>query len=117
MFFWHSSRTTLWKSLVFGTLFASSLGVFGQENQGESPIFPSPNKPVLGIMSNQNSVDDFSFLNKKDEPNKSLLPKNSIWTLLHLISNDFENVRKIMPTWGILEILIWGMLTRLQTKQ
>tara|TARA_A100001011_G_scaffold300382_1_gene313695 strand:+ start:373 stop:1062 length:690 start_codon:yes stop_codon:yes gene_type:complete len=75
MFFWHSSRTTLWKSLVIGTLFASSLGVFGQENQGESSIFPSPNKPVLGIISNQNSVDDFSFLNKKDEPNKSLFAK------------------------------------------
>ena len=75
MFFWHSSRATLWKSCLIGTFFISSLCIFAQESQSESPIFPSPNKPVLGIMSNQNSVDDFSFLNKKDEPNKSLFAK------------------------------------------
>ena len=75
MFFWHSSRTTLWKSCLIGIFFISSLCIFGQESQSESPIFPSPNKPVLGIFSNQNSVDDFSFLNKKDEPNKSLFAK------------------------------------------
>ena len=75
MFFWHSSRTTLWKSCLIEIFFISSLCIFGQESQSESPIFPSPNKPVLGIISNQNSVDDFSFLNKKDEPNKSLFAK------------------------------------------
>ena len=75
MFFWYSSRTTLRKSFLIYTFFSSSLCVFGQENQENIPIFPSPNKPVLGIMSNENSVDDFSFLNKKDEPNKSFFAK------------------------------------------
>ena len=75
MFFWHSSRTTLWKSFLIGTFFISSFCIFGPESQGESPIFPSPNKSVLGIMSNQNSVDDFSLLNTKDKHNKSLFAK------------------------------------------
>ena len=43
-----SSRTTLRKSLVIGTFFASSLCVFGQENHGTNRISNSVLfKPLL----------------------------------------------------------------------
>jgi hypothetical protein len=75
MFFWYSSRASLCKSLLIYTFCIASFSAFGQENQGDTPILSIPNKPILGIMTNENSIDDFSFLNKKDDPNKSLFEK------------------------------------------
>ena len=75
MFFWYSSRASLCKSFLIYTFCIASFSAFGQENQGDTPIFSIPNKPILGIMTNENSIDDFSFLNKKDDPNKSLFEK------------------------------------------
>ena len=75
MFFWYSSWFTLFKSYLICTFFAGYFIAFGQENQGEDPIFSIPNKPILGILNNENSIEDFSFLDKKDESNKSLFAK------------------------------------------
>ena len=75
MFFWYRSRSSLRKSFLICTIFASCLSAYGQENQAEVPLFSIPNKPILGIMSNENSIDDFSFLNKEDGPKKSLFAK------------------------------------------
>ena len=75
MFFWYCSRSSLCKSFLICTFFASYFSASGQENQGESPLFSIPNKPILGIMTNENSIEDFSFLNKKDESEKSLFAK------------------------------------------
>ena len=75
MFFWYRSRSSLRKSFLICTFFASYLSAYGQENQPENPVFSIPNKPILGIMTNENSIDDFSFLNKEDEPKKSLFAK------------------------------------------
>ena len=75
MFFWYSSRSSLRKSFLICTFFVGYFSAFGQENQDETPLFSTPNKPILGIMTNENSIEDFSFLNKKDEPNKSLFAK------------------------------------------
>ena len=75
MFFWYRSRSSLHKSFLICTFFFGCFSAFGQENQGESPLFSIPNKPILGIMTNENSIEDFSFLNKKDEPEKSLFAK------------------------------------------
>ena len=75
MFFWYRSRSSLRKSLLICTFFASCLSAYGQENQAETPLYSIPNKPILGIMTNENSIDDFSFLNKEDGPKKSLFAK------------------------------------------
>ena len=75
MFFWYRSRSSLLKPFLICTFFASYLSTYGQENQGENPLFSIPNKPILGIMNNENSIDDFSFLNKEDDPKKSLFAK------------------------------------------
>ena len=75
MFFWCSSRYSLRKSFLIFMIFGGYFSASGQENQGESPLFSTPNKPILGIMTNENSIEDFSFLNKKDEPEKSLFAK------------------------------------------
>ena len=75
MFFWYRSRSSLRKSFLICTFFASCLRAYGQENQPENPVFSIPNKPILGIMTNENSIDDFSFLNKEDGPKKSLFAK------------------------------------------
>ena len=75
MFFWYSSWYSLRKPFLICIFFAGYFSSFGQENQGETPLFSIPNKPILGIMTNEKSIDDFSFLNKKDEPNKSLFAK------------------------------------------
>jgi hypothetical protein len=75
MFFWYSGWSSFWKLFLMFTFFVYSPCVLGQENQGESPFLPSPNKPILGVMSNKNSVDDFSFLSKKDDNDKSLFAK------------------------------------------
>ena len=75
MFFWYRSRSSLRKSFLICTFFASCLSAYGQENQAENPLFSTPNKPILGIMTNENSIEDFSFLNNKDESKKSLFAK------------------------------------------
>ena len=75
MFFWYRSRSSLLKPFLICTFFANYLSTYGQENQGENPLFSIPNKPILGIMNNENSIDDFSFLNKEDDPKKSLFAK------------------------------------------
>ena len=75
MFFWYRSRSSLRKSFLICMFFASCFSAYGQENQAETPLFSIPNKPILGIMTNENSIDDFSFLNKEDEPKKSLFAK------------------------------------------
>ena len=75
MFFWYRSRSSLRKSFLICTFFFGCFSAFGQENQVETPLFSIPNKPILGIMTNENSIEDFSFLNKKDEPKKSLFSK------------------------------------------
>ena len=75
MFFWYCSRSSLRKSFLICTFFASCLSAHGQENQAETPLFSITNKPILGIMANENSIDDFSFLNKEDGPKKSLFAK------------------------------------------
>ena len=75
MFFWYSSWFTLRKSFLICTFFTGCFIAFGQENQQEDPIFSIPNKPILGILTNENSIEDFSFLDNKDESNKSLFAK------------------------------------------
>ena len=75
MFFWYSSRPSLLKSFLICTFFVGFFSALGQENQVENPLFSIPNKPILGIMTDEDSIEDFSFLNKKDEPNKSLFAK------------------------------------------
>jgi len=75
MFFLYSSRYSLCKSFLICTFCAVYFSAFGQENQEENSLFSIPNKPILGIMTNENSIDDFSFLNKKDEPNNFLFAK------------------------------------------
>jgi len=75
MFFWYRSRSSLRKSFLICTFFFGCFSAFGQENQEETPLFSIPNKPILGIMTNENSIEDFSFLNKKNEPKKSLFSK------------------------------------------
>lgn len=75
MFFWYRSRSSLRKSFLICMFFASCFSAYGQENQAETPLFSIPNKPILGIMTNENSIDDFSFLNNEDEPKKSLFAK------------------------------------------
>ena len=75
MFFWNSSRCSLCKSFLICMFYTGHFIASGQENQSESTLFSTPNKPILGIMTNENSIDDFSFLNKKDEPIKSLFAK------------------------------------------
>ena len=75
MFFWYRSRSSLRKSFLICMFFAGYFSVSGQESQGEVPLFSIPNKPILGIMTNENSIEDFSFLNKKDELEKSLFAK------------------------------------------
>ena len=56
MFFWYSSRASLCKSFLIYTFCIASFSAFGQENQGDTPIFSIPNKPILGIMTNENSI-------------------------------------------------------------
>ena len=75
MFFWYSSWFMLRKSFLICTFFTGCFIAFGQENQQEDPIFSIPNKPILGILTNENSIEDFSFLDNKDESNKSLFAK------------------------------------------
>ena len=75
MFFWNSSRYSLYKSLLICMFFTGYFSASGQERQVDSPLFSIPNKPILGIMTNENSIEDFSFLNKKLEPEKSLFAK------------------------------------------
>ena len=75
MFFWNSSRHSLYKSFLICMFFTGYFIASGQEGQVESPLFSIPNKPILGIMTNENSMEDFSFLNKKGEPKKSLFAK------------------------------------------
>ena len=75
MFFWNSSRHSLYKSFLICIFFTVYFSASGQEGQVESPLFSIPNKPILGIMTNENSIEDFSFLNKKGEPEKSLFAK------------------------------------------
>ena len=75
MFFWNSSRYSLYKSLLICMFFTGYFSASGQEIQVESPLISLPNKPILGIMTNENSIEDFSFLNKKGEPEKSLFAK------------------------------------------
>ena len=75
MFFWYSSRASLCKSFLIYIFCITFFSAFGQDNQVDTPVFSKPNKPILGIMTNENSTDDFSFLNKKDEPEKSLFAK------------------------------------------
>ena len=75
MFFWNSSRYSLYKSLLICIFFTGYFSASGQERQVESPLISLPNKPILGIMTNENSIEDFSFLNKKGEPEKSLFAK------------------------------------------
>ena len=75
MFFWFSSRYSLRKSFIICNFFAIYFFAYGQETQPEDPLFSIPNKPILGIMNNENSIEDFSFLNKKEETNKSLFAK------------------------------------------
>ena len=75
MFFWNSSRHSLYKSFLICMFVTTYFSASGQERQVESPLFSIPNKPILGIMTNENSIEDFSFLNKKVEPEKSLLAK------------------------------------------
>ena len=75
MFFWNSSRYSSYKSLLICMFFTGYFSASGQEIQVESPLISLPNKPILGIMTNENSIEDFSFLNKKGEPEKSLFAK------------------------------------------
>ena len=75
MFFWYRSRSSLRKSFLICTFFASCLSAYAQENQAEATLYSIPNKPILAIMTNENSIDDFSFLNKEDGPKKSLFAK------------------------------------------
>ena len=75
MFFWFCSRYSLRKSFIICNFFAVYFLTYGQETQTEDPLFSIPNKPILGIMNNENSIEDFSFLNKKEETNKSLFAK------------------------------------------
>jgi hypothetical protein len=52
------------------------LYVVGQESPAiTSPIFSSPNKPILGVLDNQKSADDFSFLNNKNDERGSLFER------------------------------------------
>jgi hypothetical protein len=75
MFFWHSSWFSFRK--IFLTRFLLlSLYVVGQESPAiTSPIFSSPNKPILGVLDNQKSADDFSFLNNKNDERGSLFER------------------------------------------
>ena len=75
MFFWNSSRHSLYKSFLICMFFTVYFSASGQEGQVESPLLSIPNKPILGIMTNENSIEDFSFLNKKGKPEKSLFAK------------------------------------------
>ena len=93
MFFWYRSRSSLRKSFLICTFFASCLSAYGQENQAENPLFSIPNKPILGIMTNENSIDDFSFLNNKDESKKSLFAKRRIFRHLGTISKKTAKKR------------------------
>jgi hypothetical protein len=53
-----------------------SFYVVGQESPAiTSPTFSSPNKPILGILDNQKSADDFSFLNNKNDERGSLFER------------------------------------------
>lgn len=71
MFFWNSNRFTLRQViLTLGCLMGSML-LFSQETTSENP-FETPNKPILGLLNSGNSVEDYSFLNKKEEPKSTL---------------------------------------------
>jgi len=75
MFFWHSSWFSFRKIFLTSFLLLS-LYVVGQESPTiTSPIFSSPNKPILGVLDNQKSADDFSFLNNKNDERGSLFER------------------------------------------
>jgi len=75
MFFWHSSWFSFRKTFLTSFLLLS-LYVVGQESPAiTSPIFSSPNKPILGVLDNQKSADDFSFLNNKNDERGSLFER------------------------------------------
>lgn len=75
MFFWHSSWFSFRKIFLTSFLLLS-LYVVGQESTAiTSPIFSSPNKPILGVLDNQKSADDFSFLNNKNDERGSLFER------------------------------------------
>lgn len=75
MFFWHSSWFSFRKTFLTSFLLLS-LYVVGQESPAiTSPTFSSPNKPILGILDNQKSADDFSFLNNKNDERGSLFER------------------------------------------
>ncbi|MDG0967916.1 MAG: hypothetical protein P8N93_06335 [Flavobacteriaceae bacterium] len=75
MFFWHSSWFSFRKIFLTSFLLLS-LYVVGQESPAiTSPIFSSPNKPILGVLDNQKSADDFSFLNNKNDERGSLFER------------------------------------------
>lgn len=75
MFFWHSSWFSFRKIFLTSFLLLS-LCVVGQESPAiTSPIFSSPNKPILGVLDNQKSADDFSFLNNKNDERGSLFER------------------------------------------
>lgn len=75
MFFWHSSWFSFRKTFLTSFLLLS-LNVVGQESPAiTSPIFSSPNKPILGVLDNQKSADDFSFLNNKNDERGSLFER------------------------------------------
>ena len=75
MFFWHSSWFSFRKIFLTSFLLLS-LYVVGQESPAiTSPTFSSPNKPILGVLDNQKSADDFSFLNNKNDERGSLFER------------------------------------------
>jgi hypothetical protein len=75
MFFWHSSWFSFRKTFLTSFLLLS-LYVVGQESPAiTSPTFSSPNKPILGVLDNQKSADDFSFLNNKNDERGSLFER------------------------------------------
>jgi hypothetical protein len=75
MFFWHSSWFSFRKTFLTSFLLLSFY-VVGQESPAiTSPTFSSPNKPILGILDNQKSADDFSFLNNKNDERGSLFER------------------------------------------
>ena len=71
MFFCSCSSFTLQQvSLTFLGIFCSAL-LHSQENSFENP-FETPNKPILGLLNSGSSVEDYSFLDKKEEPKSTL---------------------------------------------
>jgi hypothetical protein len=71
MFFWNSSRYSLQQVvLTIGGLLLTSL-LFSQETTTANP-FETPNKPILGLLNSGSSLEDYSFLDKKEEPKSTL---------------------------------------------